>query len=182
MGGKQTNPQVLRFIQNKDWLSKYYCSPFNYSNLISQDILIRDYVINYISFFNTKVAQVYIYRQESQILIRIFSYNDSFTNWNSFLLKHRKKVQNRNYVYERFCSNRIGLYDSKHLNYSFISKFSKNLTDKIVFVNNKKEFNLLPLEHYKSASKCVGYSGKRLLALNLSHLLKTNVVVRNTNI
>ena len=62
--GKQTNPQVLRFIQNKDWLSKYYCSPFNYSNLISQDILIRDYVINYISFFNTKVAQVYICRQE----------------------------------------------------------------------------------------------------------------------
>lgn len=180
--GKQTNPQVLRFFQNKDWLSKYYCSPFNYSNLISQDILIREYVINFISFFNTKVAQVYIYRQKSRILIRIFSYNDSFTNWNSFLLKHRKKVQNRNHTYEHPRSNCISLYNSKQANHFILDKSSQNLTNEIIFVKNKKEFNSLVSNNYKGRNKCVGYSGKRLLALNLSHLLKTNVIVRNTNI
>merc|ERR1739848_883078 len=75
--GKQTNSQILRFLKNKDWLSKYYSSYFNYSNLIVQDILIRDYVINFISLFNTKVAQVFIYREKHNIIIRIFSYNDS---------------------------------------------------------------------------------------------------------
>jgi len=38
--GKQVNPQILRFSQNEDWLSKYYCDNFNYSNLIMQDNII----------------------------------------------------------------------------------------------------------------------------------------------
>ena len=42
--GKQTNAQVLRFLQNEDWISKYYSSSFNYSNLITQDFLIHDYM------------------------------------------------------------------------------------------------------------------------------------------
>jgi hypothetical protein len=178
--GKQTNAQVLRFLHNKNWLSKYYCSPFNYSNLISQDILIRQYIINFISSFNTKVAQVYIYRQKSQIIIRIFSYNDSFTNWNSFLLKHRKKVQNRNYAEERLysnCSNNI-----KQFKYSAFLNSSESSINDIVFIKNNNEFNILPSNNYKGQNKCIGYSGKRLLALNLARLLKTNVVIRNTNI
>jgi hypothetical protein len=92
--GKQTNAQVLRFFKNKDWLSKYYSSSFNYTNLILQDYLIREYVLNFTSSFNIKVAQVYIYREESRILVRVFSYNDSFTNWKSFLSKHQKKLYN----------------------------------------------------------------------------------------
>lgn len=179
--GKQTNAQVLRFLHNKNWLSKYYCSPYNYSNLISQDILIRQYVINFISSFNTKVAQVYIYRQKSQIIIRIFSYNDSFTNWNSFLLKHRKKVQNRNYADERLYSSRLN--NVKPLKHSVLPNSSENsMSDNIVFVKNNNKFNTLSLNNYKGQNKCVGYSGKRLLALNLSRLLKTQVVIRNTNI
>jgi len=93
--GKQTNAQVLRFYKNKDWISKYYSGYFNYSNLIISDILIREYVINFISLFNTKVAQVFIYREKSKVIIRIFSYNDSFTNWNSFIFKHKKKINYR---------------------------------------------------------------------------------------
>lgn len=177
--GKQTNAQVLRFLHNKNWLSNYYCSPFNYSNLITQDILIRQYIINFISLFNTKVAQVYIYRQKSQIIIRIFSYNDSFTNWNSFLLKHRKKVQNRNYVSERLSSNRFNNVKQK---YSVLFDSSENSMNDIVFIKNNVELNTLQAVNYKGQSKCIGYSGKRLLALNLSRLLKTNVVIRNTNI
>ena len=51
--GKQTNAQVLRFLKNEDWISKYYSSSFNYSNLITQDFLIRDYIINFTGFFNS---------------------------------------------------------------------------------------------------------------------------------
>merc|ERR1712157_425879 len=90
--GKQTNAQVTRFHKNGDWLSKYYSDNFNYSNFIVQDNLIRDYVINFISLFNTKVAQVYIYRENERIIVRIFPYNDSFTNFKSFIMKHRKKI------------------------------------------------------------------------------------------
>jgi hypothetical protein len=96
--GKQTNAQVLRLSKTKDWLSKYYSSYFNYSNLLVQDILIRDYIINFISLFNTKIAQIYIYREKHNIIIRLFSYNDSFTNWNSFILKHKKKIIHRNFA------------------------------------------------------------------------------------
>lgn len=32
--GKQVNPQILRFSQNEDWLSKYYCNNLNYYNNI----------------------------------------------------------------------------------------------------------------------------------------------------
>merc|ERR1712187_873558 len=103
-------------------------------NLIVSDILIREYVINFISLFNTKVAQVFIYREKSKVIIRIFSYNDSFTNWNSFILKH------------------------------------------------KKELDYISLNNYLKVNKCIGYSGKRLLSLNLSYLLKTNVIIKNTNI
>lgn len=178
--GKQTNAQVLRFLHNKNWLSKYYCSPFNYSNLILQDILIRQYIFDFISLFNTKIAQVYIYRQKSHIIIRIFSYNDSFTNWNSFLLKHRKKVQNRNYIDERFYSSRLN--NTKQLKHLVLSNSSENSTSDIVFVRNNNNFNTLSFHNYKGQNKCVGYSGKRLLALNLSCLLKTQVTIRNTNI
>merc|ERR1712025_1344605 len=36
--------------------------------------------------------------------------------------------------------------------------------------------------NYKKINKCIGYSGKRLLSLNLSYLLRTNVIIKNTNI
>ena len=180
--GKQTNAQVLRFLQNKDWLSKYYCSPFNYSNLIMQDILIREYIINFISLFNTKVAQVYIYRKQHRIIIRIFSYNDSFTNWKSFLLKHRKKVQSRNYALNRVSIKHTDILNSRNLeSYNWLHS-NENLTNELVFVKNKSKFDYLLVNNYINKKKCVGYSGKRLLALNLAHLLKTNVIVKNTNI
>ena len=50
--GKQTNANFTVF--KKKLAFKYYSSYFNYSNLIVQDILIREYVINFISLFNTK--------------------------------------------------------------------------------------------------------------------------------
>jgi hypothetical protein len=181
--GKQTNAQVLRFLQNKDWTSKYYSSPFNYSNLIVQDILIREYVINFISRFNTKVAQVYIYRKEHRIIIRIFSYNDSFTNWKSFILKHRNKLQNRKYSLDQLSTKHKNILNPKDLECYDWFKVNNNLSNEIIFVKNQKEFDYLSANHYLSKNnKCIGYSGKRLLSLNLSYLLKTNVTIKNTNI
>ena len=43
--GKRTNAQVLRFLKNENWFSKYYSDSFNYSNLLLQDFLIREYII-----------------------------------------------------------------------------------------------------------------------------------------
>jgi len=176
--GKQTNAQVLRFLQNEDWISKYYSSSFNYSNLITQDLLIRDYIINFTSLFNTKVAQVYIYRDKHTIIIRLFSYNDSFTNWKSFLIRHRKKVHLRNKLLNNF---------SIKSNYGFGSKFhnyfsSNNLTNKILFSRDNKNLDYICLEDLEKKKSFIGYSGKRLLALNLSYLLKTNVIIKNTNV
>merc|ERR1712187_373154 len=52
-----------------------------------------------------------------------------------------------------------------------------SLNKKIVFFKNKTE-----LDYVSKGQYFVTYSGKRLLALNLSYLLKTNVIIRNTNI
>ena len=180
--GKQTNSQILRFLKNKDWLSKYYSSYFNYSNLIVQDILIREYVINFISLFNTKVAQVFIYRKKHNIIIRIFSYNDSFMNWNSFLSKHQKKLKSRNYLLDQFSSKHKNILDLKNLNSYEWFQENKNLTDNILFFKNAKRLDHISLTNYLKINKRTNYSGKRLLSLNLSYLLKTNVIIKNTNI
>lgn len=177
--GKQTNAQVLRFCKNNDWLSKYYCSFFNYSNFIVQDNLIRDYILNFMSIFNTKIAQIYIYREQSRVIIRIFTYNDSFTNWKSFIFKQRKRLRYRNRLVRRLSKNHrniLGFKDPKFYNWF---KCNYKLTPEIVFFKNKKELDYISLS---KGDYFIGYSGKRLLSLNLSYLLKTNVIIKNTNI
>lgn len=175
--GKQVNPQILRFSQNEDWLSKYYCNNLNYPNLIMQDNIIRDYVINFISLFNTKVAQVYIYREQHRVIVRIFSYNDSFTNWKSFLTKQRKKINHRNNALVRLSKNNKSTLNSNYLNSLDWSQFNKDLDNEILFRKNN-----LKLDYISKNNLFIGYSGKRLLSLNLSYLLKTNVIVKNSNI
>lgn len=175
--GKQVNPQILRFSKNEDWLSKYYCNNLNYSHLIIQDNIIRDYVINFISLFNTKVAQVYIYREQHRIIIRIFSYNDSFTNWKSFLTKQRKKINYRDNLLIQLSKN-----NKSNLNRNYLKSFDclqsvKDSGNEIFFMKNNSKLDSIPKNNL-----FIGYSGKRLLSLNLSYLLKTNVIVKNMNI
>ena len=160
-----------KFRKHENWCSKYYSSPFNYSNLAYQDLMVRDHVVNFLSFFNTKVAQVFIYRDNHQVIVRIFSYNDSFTNWKSFLTKHKKKVYYRN----------------KLLKGKFITSIFNYSNGKISMCSHKYNSSLRPgdpsLDSFVTKEKdIIGYSGKRLLALNLSYLLKTNVIIKNTNI
>jgi hypothetical protein len=182
--GKQTNPQVLRFLHNYNWPSKFYSSPFNYSNITERDFLVREHVINFMSFFNTKVAQVYIYRYNHHVVIRIFSYNDSFTNWKSFLTKHKKKVYYRNKLYK----SQVNIHNSgngKPYSWFNANIFRKdvNLTNEFPLVKNNKHINFIRFNNSViKKDGIVGYSGKRLLALNLSYLLRTNVIIKNTNI
>ena len=132
--GKQTNAQVLRFLKNEDWVSKYYSSNYNYSNFIVQDNLIRNYVIHFISYFNTKVAQIYIYRKKHEVIIRVFSYNDSFTNWKSYLLKHRKKINYRNNSGNLSLKGDAGLFRFGELEDSYNwFKPTYNLRDEVLF-------------------------------------------------
>jgi len=180
--GKQTNAQVLRFSKTKDWLSKYYSSYFNYSNLLVQDILIRDYIINFTSLFNTKIAQIYIYREKHNIIIRIFSYNDSFINWNSFILKHKKKIIHRNFALNQSSIKHKNILNVKDLNCHNWFKLNPKLSNEILFNKKNKNLDYISLCNYKKINKCIGYSGKRLLSLNLSYLLRTNVIIKNTNI
>ena len=176
--GKQVNPQILRFSQNEDWLSKYYCDNYNYSNLIMQDNIIRDYVINFISLFNTKVAQVYIYREKDRVIIRIFSYNDSFTNWKSFLTKQRKKINYRNNSLVQLSKNNKSSLNTKYLkSYDWLYSFQDDLDNEVFYKKNNYK-----LDYIGKNNLFIGYSGKRLLSLNLSYLLKTTVIVKNTNI
>lgn len=175
--GKQTNANVVRFYQSKDWLSNYFCSFYNYSNLVTQDNLIRKYISNFMSMFNTKIVQIYIYREEFRTIIRIFSYNDSFTNWKSFIFKHRKKVRYRNRLIQKGSKKYRNSLDFE--DFEAYDWFKKDLlsNNKVVFFKNKTELNYVSKgQHFFT------YSGKRLLTLNLSYLLKTNVIIRNTNI
>ena len=177
--GKQTNAQILRFFKTRDWISKYYCSFFNYSNFISDDRLIRNYILNLLGIFNIKLVQIYIYREEFRIVIRLFSYNDSFTNWKSFLFKQRKKIRYRNRLIQRLSKkhqNILGFENCK--SHDWFKKDNK-LSQEIFFFKNKNELDYIS---FNRGQHFIGYSVKRLLSLNLSYLLKTNVVIKNTNI
>jgi len=183
--GKQTNAQVLRFSKSEDWLFKYYSDSFNYGNFVIQDNLIRDYVINVISRFNTKVAQVYIYREKYKIIIRVFSYNDSFTNWNSYLVKQRKKQTYKYNCLDYFSRKHEDIFNSSSYDSGTYNFFDLNsyLSPEIIFSKNGKILDFIYVQEYsKKFRRLTGYSGKRLLALNLSYLLKTNVIIKNTNI
>jgi len=181
--GKQTNAQVLRFCKNKDWFSKYYSSNYKYSHFTLQDNLIHDYVINFIAYFNTKVAQVYVYRKKHYVIIRIFSYNDSFTNWKSYLLKHRKKINYRNKVGQPVMQdNNIIFGLKKSINAYNWFKVTPNLQEEVLFFKNREKLDYIYCDQFSNNLDSLGYSGKRLLSLNLSYLLKTPVLVKNTNI
>lgn len=180
--GKQINPQVIRFCKSEDWVSKYFSDYFNYSSLIVQDSLIVNYIFNFLSFFNTKIVHINIYREESDIVIRLFSYNDSFINWKSYLLKHKKKIYYR--------SKRLNLFSNNSrptkINYNFLklkNNYCSRKINKVLFKKNGSDFKLIYLNSTsKQIRRLTGYSGKRLLCLNLSYLLKTNVIVKNINI
>jgi len=180
--GKQINPQVIRFCKSEDWISKYFSDYFNYSNLIVQDSLIINYIFNFLSFFNTKIVHINIYREESDIIIRLFSYNDSFINWKSFLLKHKKKIHYRDTHLNLFSRN----FESTKTKYNFLKLKSNYCSHPISQVLLKKNGSYFKLLYLNSTSKKIrrltGYSGKRLLCLNLSYLLKTNVILKNINI
>ena len=161
----QKNFEKLR--KHETWCSKYYSSPFNYSNLTQQDYIIFTHVIEFMSFFNTKVAQVSIYRDNNQVIVRIFSYNDSFTNWKSFLTKHKKKLYYRDKLFK-------GKPMHGSVNGGKTIRWTRELDH---------NFNPAALDNLAMKENgIIGYSGKRLLALNLSYLLKTNVIIKNTNI
>merc|ERR1712187_268388 len=179
MGGKQTNANIVRFYRSKDWLSKYFCSFYNYSNLVTQDTLIHKYISNFMSMFNTKVVQIFIYREESRIIIRIFSYNDSFTNWKSFIFKHRKKVRYRNRLMQKGSKKYRNISDFEDFKAYDWFKKDFSLNKEVFFFKKKTELDYISLNKNE---KFVNYSGRRLLALNLSYLLKTNVIIKNTNI
>lgn len=180
--GKQINPQVIRFCKSEDWISKYFSDYFNYSNLIVQDSLIINYILNFLSFFNTKIVRINIYREESEIVIRLFSYNDSFINWKSYLLKHKKKIYYRN--------KRLNLFSNNgrptKINYNFLkvkNNYCSSKINKVLFKKNGFHFKLIYLNYpSKQIRRLTGYSGKRLLCLNLSYLLKTNVIIKNINV
>merc|ERR1711959_527145 len=58
-------------------------------------------------------------------------------------------------------------------------KKKKNLTRNILFFKNAKGLDYISLNNYLKINQRTGYSGKRLLSLNLSYLLKTNVIINN---
>lgn len=183
--GKQTNAQVLRFLKNGNWLSKYYSDFFNYSNLLIQDFLIREYIINILTFYNTKIVQIYIYRNGPKIIVKIFSYNDSFINYSIFLKRQKKKNKYKNRSLSRISrkyNNIFNFTDSYQKTHDWF-KFRNRLSNQVIF---KKNGNYLDYIFIKKRSRNIrhstGYSLKRLLSLNLSYLLNTNLVIKNTNI
>jgi len=174
--GKHTNAKGLRLFKTKNWHSQLYSDPFNYSNLVSQDLIIRDYVTNMLLKFKIQTVQVNIKRHNQNVYVYIKTYNDHSTFSEAFLNFYSQQIRLKNKI---FSGN---LYEKPEISDGFLSHMfhkESKFPEKVLFGSPQKcTFKNLQL----SGQKKLRYSLKRVIALNLTYFLKTNVVIRNTNI
>lgn len=166
--GKHTNPQCLRLSKNKNWTSKFYSDSFNYSNILGQDYIIRDYVINFLSNLKMHVSKINIKRRGADVLVDIYSYNDYYTFTESFINRYSNLIK-----FKRFTINQ------GKPNFTAPCLIN-NLSLNRLSYNQKGSSFISHLDHSKTSKNV--YSMRRLLILNLSYFLKTNVIIRNRNI
>lgn len=176
--GKHSNAQGLRLLKKKNWSSKFYSDSFNYSTILGQDFIIRDYVINFLNKLKIYVCDLEIKRSGSGVIINIRSYNDYSTFAESFISRYVQKIKMKRSLAKDVYpdTSRLGkLYFSKK------KRLKNKLLPSKVFYSNKGSSLLTFLDCLNFNNK-TGFSMRRLLTLNLSYFLKTNVVVRNVNI
>ena len=189
--GKRSNPVGLRLIQKKEWASTFYADSFNYSNILGQDYGIRDYVINFLARLKMHVARIDIKRVDSSVVVDVHSYNDYPTFRVPFLNRQKKSFWNKRRLYLSCLKGAegTGLYESlpgvhsEEYGYNLkyfplyptiiVPKVSKIQTQWI----HQTEFDYFSYD--TSTYNVFSFSMRRLLCLNLSFLLRTNVIVRN---
>jgi hypothetical protein len=175
--GKHTNAKGLRLFKTKNWHSQFYSDPFNYSNLTSQDLIIRDYVTNMLLKFKIQTVQVNIKRHNQNVCVYIKSYNDHSTFSEAFLNFYSQQIRLKNKILSSNLYEKSNSFSDDFLNHIFYKE--PNFTDKVLFgLPQNNTLNNLQL----SGQKKLRYSLKRVLALNLAYFLKTNVIIKNTNI
>lgn len=172
--GKHTNAKGLRLFKTKNWSSQFYAESFNYPNLVSQDLIIRDYVINMLLKFKIQTVRVDIKRYKHNVYVNIKSYNDHSTFSEAFLNFYRQQMRLKNGL----LINNLGASNKNGFLNQLFDKNSK-LPKEVIFASpQKKELQVSQEFNYKKPR----YSLKRVIALNLAYLLKTNVIVNNSNV
>jgi hypothetical protein len=182
--GKRFNSKGLRLVRTKDWTSVFYSDLFNYSNILTYDLIIRDYVLNFLSKYKIYVLDIKIKRLESKIIIDLLSYNDFYTHKKAFLncynsLSRYKCLKPRKSTALLNLRKETSKYWLSILN--FWSKDSKEFNFPEKIISKKKKTNLFDLYDRRSIKGKIRYSLRRLLVLNLSYLTQTIVIINNKN-
>jgi len=180
--GKQYNSEGLRLILNHKWLSSQYSDSFNYSNIEVQNQIIRDYILNSITYFRAFVSQIYIQRIGHKIIVRIVIYNDTFKHYKPILVKTKKKFKFRQKCIRSLFRKRmiLRLKDMYGLRKRYF-RLRNGLSTRVIFrLRNKRRFQ--QLFQKKKKSRVFGYSVRRLLSMNLTYLFKTHVILQSKNI
>jgi hypothetical protein len=180
--GKHANAESLRLVNTQDWYSQFYSDSFNYSNILGQDYVIRDYVLNFLTKFKIQTVRIDIKRSGSNVIIDIQTYNDYSTFTEAFLNSYSQQVHFKKIALKNDLESNQLISSGTSLTNSFRSNIDKEFKDflpsRVVFKPIQDSLNSLDKAKYAK----LRYSMKRILALNLSYYLKTNVIVRNKNI
>jgi hypothetical protein len=133
--GKHTNAKGLRLFKTKNWHSQLYSDPFNYSNLVSQDLIIRDYVTNMLLKFKIQTVQVNIKRHNQNVYVYIKTYNDHSTFSEAFLNFYSQQIRLKNKI---FSGN---LYEKPEISDGFLSHMfhkESKFPEKVLFGSPQK--------------------------------------------
>jgi small subunit ribosomal protein S3 len=161
--GQKINPTGFRLITNKNYLSNWYSTKFNYLHSIKEDQIIRNNIENIFKNF-INISKIEINRTENDIYLNNFLFiKISFLHQKEketkvFLSKNYNKLfKNKDIIYLRLFSNNIMEITSfiiKRKIKSIIKrlelKFNKNICVNTLFLENLFEDSRLIAKYISS--------------------------------
>lgn len=201
--GKRANPQGLRLVQNKDWVSSFYSDPFNYSNIVSQDYLIYDFILNYFSQQrHIHVCKIRISRKDHRIFIHLDTLNDVAAQKRLFFFLSRRfyrTVRRRSNFLKRFLNDPksgksmisnyphgigVGPLRMRGSNHKYTLKKNRLAYNSLspYFLSTEVNLNKRILIYRRRNSLFCFDSIRKTLAFRLSCLVKAPVFIKNQNI
>jgi small subunit ribosomal protein S3 len=158
--GQKTNAIGFRIGFNKTWDSSWY-NDFNYSSLINEDLLIKNYLINFYKKIGVIVSKCLIKRSLNKVLLYLFVYNYDENKYYKYIRKNYDLTNQKQKQIEKaiLIKNIQNLYSLNNSKYSLILI---NITDISYNANLLAQYIAQELENHLKESNFKEIASKAL--------------------